>query len=415
MIIAYLIALSASRKLKIQVTKNVKIRSLQSFGFDVSGYFDVHLSSSGKFRSEFFLVPKSQYDQLDLSSNALGNICNHTNSSSLRHFSYKYKYFNHLSKYNFQSKVFRKGVYVPVVLNCDLKDFSVELTTRNSNSYLDYRDKHLPLMYTVSCIVATTISLCWVLNGICFRHFSVTSHKLFLLSALLYALSRYLKAKYWITLTISDYASVWLSLISYSFEIFSIAFLLTVNSLVSFGYGVLSENFEHFSPDFSSNFLSSIIICLSRDILDLNGKATFQVIVFIFSMFSMLNYSDYVATGMFIANNLLYDVNNEFTHIVQKCKLVMKFDLDLSLFLLSFLIALVYNFIMEPYYSYRALFETMHTFLLLYLDMHYFLYRSSYEGSEEQNQIEPEVESNLTYINDPNQADFAFVSHEVQV
>ncbi|OHT13694.1 hypothetical protein TRFO_16137 [Tritrichomonas foetus] len=398
---------------------NWQFTLLRDYGFDKNGYFGFKLKSNNSFRAAVFLLPVEQFKTLDFSQSST-KLCER-NMTMLKNIAFKYYYqiFPHSKTHEFTGTVGNPGVYKAVVANCEKNSFNLTYYYRNKRTFLDSREKYFPSFYIILSFVSTTVVVAWLINAIRFHRFHVKLHSLFMLSAALVAISYYLKAKKWIALTVVDnIANSKLYYLSIFVEIQAISFIFTVNAIAAYGYGILYDSQSSISTfgSIANIFIRIFALCQFECIIKgllISTNSLFYFSLYFLTTYYGLVYFGYINEGFQIAYYIMNDLDESNTHAIQKCELIMKFTYDFSLLLIAIFITDLYNIIMELYWTTFMVLREIFLIIVMYIDIHYFFYRNGYEGSMEPIEDQPETESTLMLINDPNKTEYAFASQTI--
>ncbi|KAK8900057.1 hypothetical protein M9Y10_002380 [Tritrichomonas musculus] len=407
LLISFISSFSSTQNIESQTL----ITSLKDFGFEKNGTFNFRLYSKSRFRTEIYLIPDFKYSMLDFSNNACQNYCEFFERNLLRFSSSLFFYSQEEYFINWSSHTNKSEVLIPVITNCQKKSITVMYTFRNPKTYLDYREKMLPLFYILVCLLATTLTVFWILNSIIHPHFLVHLHVLFSISTALIAISSYYKADVWISRTIIDSISPKNRTISFLIELASIAFLFSVNACAASGFCIYYEDLKFAILNFLRIFILLISILITKELID---TITFSWIYFSLALLVLImgySYAEFIAQSIQNAIYLQMELGDRFAHYSNKFELIINFSSDLLMYLFSIFITTSYLLFSSFHKSVGIFIQEVFIFTLIFMDIHYFFYKNEYNGPNEYIEESPPTESTLTYLHDPGTTDFVFVSH----
>lgn len=386
--------------------------NLQDFGFEKNGTFSFRLYSPSKFTTAIYLIPELKYSSLDFSKASSQRYCKYFDRNLLK-FSSSLFFYSKTSAnyYNWSGHTNKSEILVPVIANCQMKSITVSYTLRNPKTNLDSREKILPIFNIIMCLLSTTMTILWIINSIMHPKFMIKLHILFSISTILMAISYYYKADVWFSRSIIDSVSPNNSTISFLVEMFSIAFLFTINACAASGYGIYYDDLKYAIFNFFRVYMLSLSILITKGILETLNYSWIYITLNLLAVAMGFSYAEFIAQRIQSAYILKTELTERFDHYSKKFDLIIDFSSDLLVYLMGMFVTVIYVMISSFHKTVSIFIQDMFIFTLLFLDIHYFFYKDEYNGPNEHFEEPPQVESDLVLLNDPEKTDYVFVSH----
>lgn len=390
------------------ISKSNLFDRLDSFGFDEGGRFSARISSTEKFNTAIFLIPEDKYNRIIFSKDLQYNYCARGRGMNLFFQStYSRFFYQNQRSYQWNVTVNISQTYVPLIANCYACPLTVSYEFRNSKSFLDTRENFIPIMYAISCYVSLLILIIWIVNSLRYCRFFVFLHSLFSFSSFFIFLSHFFQYKLWTSYSQYDYASPSLRFIAFIIDDLSISFLYTINSLASNGYGIYFENIKFALPQISSIFFFFFTNFIILQIIFYTHF--FLKILFCFSLlFTSYPFLRFVSDG-FQRAFALQSRYSEDSILIHKFELATRFSEDFMAYFIYLVITYIALFVGLYEEVHLILLQVLVTFILLYLDAFYFLYREAYNAIEIPVE-EPPKDGILAQFQDPVQTEFVFIN-----
>ena len=386
--------------------------SLQDFGFEKNGTFSFRLFSSSKFTTAIYLIPELKYSSLDFSKTSSQRYCKYLDKNLLKFSSTQYYY--HLQGkifHNWSGYINKSEILIPVIANCQMKSITISYVFRNPKTNLDSREKILPLFNIIMCLLSTTLTIFWIANSIIHPKFMIQLHILFSISTILMALSYYYKADVWFSRAIIDSTTPNNQTISFLVEILSIAFLFTINACASTGYGIYYDDIRYAIFNFLRVYILSITILITKGLIETLNYTWIYLILDLLAVMMGFSYAEFIAQKIQSAYILKTELTERYDQYSRKFDLVIDFSSDLLVYLMGLFITVIYVMISSFHKTVSIFIQDMFIFTLLFMDIHYFFYKEEYNGTNEQIEERPQIQSDLILLNDPDKTDYVFVSH----
>ena len=173
------------------------------------------------------------------------------------------------TNYYWNETILQEGIYTLLIQNNELIHRKMKIITnfKNGDSFLDERDKFMPILYLVLATIYFTLWIIWVSNGYLNSNFRIALHSYFGFLTVIKAISLYMSRITWYQLDKQNSVNEWIKLLEFILETVYYTLLLYVNGIVSSGFCtfririLIQEKLETFA---SSLFLGFSIVLMGR-------------------------------------------------------------------------------------------------------------------------------------------------------
>ena len=377
---------------------------LDPFGFEKDGFYNISINSDEVF--DLILIMDKTLDTIDYSS--IKQYCIQHEKSSL----------NFL---NFQGNVTRKGVYYPILIDCDVdiqngtkKKYWIDIFYRNPKNYIDYRSVLLPNIYLALTIIYFLIFFIWTGNGIIFPKFKIQLHTLLTIQPLIKVISLYSCYLFWENMKKGDDKNQGLITISTMFGILLYAMFLTTIGLVGFGWCIFGTlSFRVRPKQFLEIVISSLILVGGFAVVPYLKNVLWCIIIIPLIIISFLYYFKINFINIFMVSQLFKKLISQ-PIICSKIKLAKNF-VEMSFSLLCFcIITCMLIVMMGCHDGFLSLFFEICYLVLNLMMMKSFLYRKSYSGIEKETLESSEIKKlqvHACYLIEPKNREMVLIQN----
>lgn len=388
------------------IEPGVRVAVLDGFGLADKGSFRLSIYGKNVTGSAVILVTESQYNQIKSDLKGSANVCLFP-EQLVFYISFTTKNNNDLNIFDYTVK--STDVYYPIVFNCNNKSITVVTTFKNKDSYLDNRDKYIPIFCVIFSITYSILVILWILNMIFHSQFDVVLPKLFSTSCVLKAISLSLSAKYWMELSDYDFSSIETTLLSEFFVVAANSMLFTVNIFASFGLSSFRRTVT--CNEVTSALSTTMWFFVSRRFISHTSDI---LLCILFGIVCLVVITSYI--GRLCYGTMMCSAINESTESDEQLKLksrhAMKFGSTLIIVILLITLCLFYAVIANI--SHSLLYMCEETIILLFslIDVDFFLLKSEYNPPQvRENDDEDQIDPNgLSIFEEPHETEFAFLT-----
>ena len=404
----FLLLFSNSLIVRKHISDETEVKVLSEFGFSRNGEIQISIFGLNITNTTVILASSSQYSQIHSDLRNSANLCKHP--EQLNHYKY-----NFTSKLNTNSNMFQfllreNGIYYPIVFNCNHKTLSVTAQYKNSNSYLDYRDRFIPPFNVLMSIIYSVIGLYWIFNMITHPSFDLALPKLFSFSCCLKGVSLAYMAKYWQELSIDGEASLKTVIIAETGSVISNSILFMVNLLGAYGLSIYRTKIDY--GEIISSLSTALWFFIPRRFIHHTDDILLSVIFGLVGFAAISSFIGRISKASYFATQI-YDTNQSHILIKLKSKLAIWFTSELLLATVFLLFSICYMICMLVRNSILYICEEFMIFTFVGIDLNIFNIRKDVEpptddeDEQEQEQIDPE---GIHLIEEPQESELAFLT-----
>ena len=283
-----------------------------------------------------------------------------------------------------------KGIFVPILTNCEKQDISYAVQYSNPSNLLDLRDQPIAKFYFGTACVYPFVMLIWLVNGIKHSQFRVNLHTLFALAAIAKAVSAYFKGKYWVSRQSSDFLSDTICAENALFWMVAHSLLLLANSLGAMGWGSARETLP--LCDFLYPALLCVNACTGISLATENLPPLYVVLVLCLIGFASMQLAKLLYEALDRALYLMHSFDeNAYPVIHKKLGVQVRFFQIVFLYLLAGVFISLFVIIFNDCVFVKSVVFEVDVLGLFLVDMYVFLLRAEYSGATELVEVvEPE-------------------------
>jgi hypothetical protein len=362
---------SLSARREIKSTESV-IR-LPDYGFQADGLFSFRILGTNLTGISILLIPYFTLDRVSTSALATA-ICLSPSSFSEGYISH----FKAGPVPQWEGTVESAGIYIPVVINCHARAFTVDMSMRNPDSYLDLRESFLPYFFVILCFVNLTAVVGLVGNSIAHLEFRISAHSALAAACAVRAISHYLCSWYWTVGIATEAVALRLAYFKDMVQVVSLSALFTVNSLFAAGWGIYRERITQ--ADWLPMMNLSWMFFVSKLMAMRESSAVWVLFALIAGVLGLF-FFDQVSEWLTIPAGILQAVETYDVAAIAKLQLIMEFGKGFREVLVWGLALAIFVWVFAIWSSVAILGEELLYLGLTALDVYHFWIRRSHAGA----------------------------------
>jgi len=354
---------------------------LASFGFLEGGYYDISVNLSVESQIAIALITESKVKE----------------KYSIQEFSYLCSlnvtddYFAvssmNVSSFNQNGMIKDKGVYTPIVINCNrnISKYWIQFEFRNRDFFIDSRDYYIPEVHVLLSIVHSIFFLIWFTNGVLFPMFKVRLHTVLLSLPIPKVISLLLFAKFWKLKRDSNITDMSIMVKVHIMNTIHSSVLFAVISMISSGWNIFRNSLIW--KECSRIWCSSIIMTIG--LVFIQGSQSI-IRVFILSGMIVFGFLWYIKNNMISVlsiTRLLKRVDKT-TVVAIKISLSKEFTAYTTLTVGITILLYCLSSSLDCSFMLTALIIEAGFVIETIVAMKYFLLRSNYFGKEPETRLE---------------------------
>lgn len=354
-----------------------RFSSLNNFGFDAGGSFEIRIKSDNMSNIHMFLLNREDVDKLFLTATDMNWICakNVENITQMH-----YHIIDPTKEATWSGTVPYKSLYTLYILKCNSNVFNFQMETiyRNKNSNLDSRMQYYPFIYHFISMVYGVFVVIWTLNGWKYSMFRVPLHTVLLSLSALHCISAFMESRYYKRIDVDDMSNQ-RNIKNYIIDLlFYVEFLSTL-ALISTGWCIFREKIPMKMT--VSIICYSVLLTVGFLLFPYSETPYHAIILVGCVLIGLLFYCRSLIINSVVLSRLA-DQMVKHPLITSKIMLAKRFVVQSSVWLIiSFLIGFIMTFYdVSSMYSLFC-FETYFIIQTL-IQMKFFLFREKYKGEE---------------------------------
>ena len=390
----------------IQETSTSKV--LSEYGFSKNGEIQISLFGLNITNTTVILASAAQFRQIRSDLGGSANLCLHPQNT----FFFKY---NFTCKLNTNSNMIKflirdKGVYYPIIFNCNHKSISVTAQYKNHNSYLDSRDRFIPISSVYLSVIYSVFGIVWLVNMLTHPSFDLLLPKLFGFSCCLKAVSMALMSKYWYELSQEGVSALRTVVFAELGSIISNSFLFMVHMLAAFGLSTFRSKISY--CEVVAAISTPLWFFIARRFIAHSDDPLLSVIFALVGVAAVISYLGRLCRASYFTTHI-YEENIQNALIKLKSKLIMIFTAEFMSTLLFVFLCMCFIICNSITNSILYISEECMIIFFLGNDIKSFYIRKEYEPSNQDQDISEEEQidpAGIHLLEEPNSSELAFMT-----
>ncbi|OHS93193.1 hypothetical protein TRFO_12017 [Tritrichomonas foetus] len=346
---------------------------LSSFGFEKNGFYNISIHSQNLSKIRLMMTEYSKRIELATYS----KYCD------------TYQISNDSETITFIGNVKDKGVYTPIIIDCDRKVslsddkiYNIISLYSNPKYLIDYRSTLFLPMYSVLSKVYLGIFLVWVINGYLYSNFRVKLHTIFSLQPITKSISLCINYIIWESLMTKDDTDIKLKILLLFVDTIFYSLYLVSLAFVGSGWCIFRSKMN--LTQFLKIIISSVFVALTILLSPYVSNLTQGFLMFICVVLSFVYYMKMNLINVIIVVRLLDQMIKQ-PIVASKIKLAKEFVVSsFSLLCLALFINLIILMLGVAEVYATGFFECCFLLENVFI-MRSFLFRSEYSGEPQSN------------------------------
>jgi hypothetical protein len=375
-----------------QVAESESIVALPDYGFEKLGVFRFRAAGANITGIRILLADYFDTDRRTFTGTFFSSVCLNPES-----FNGQISPMGAGSLLGWDGTVNGTAIYIPLVLNCHSRSFTIDMSLYNPGSFLDIREAFLPGMYLWLCVMHSLIAVALIFNSLSHLQFRIGAHSGLAASCSLRAISNYMSSGHWSSLVLTD-APSWPSWIwVWALHIASLTSFFTVNGLLLSGWGIYRETITE------SDWLPLLYITWFFQLARSLASSASVVMWIIFGSIAGVMgacYLEHINEWLIVPATLIKAVGKSDAVARAKLIMVMRFGRSFTSLVFWAVVFVLLKIVLAIWSSITIFVEEMLYFAFTCVDLYFFWIRPAHHGTTEETETVEEI-SKVTLIDEP--------------